>query len=70
MKQNQTLSWRIISKLKLKSSKGNIIQNGDEKSVKGKGFTREGQTGDLIIHFKVTPQELTEEQLALFEQTL
>jgi len=56
--------------LKLKSSKGNIIQNGDEKSVKGKGFTRDGQTGDLIIHFKVTPQELTEEQLALFEQTL
>jgi DnaJ-class molecular chaperone len=56
--------------LKLKSSKGNIIQNGDEKSVKGKGFTRDGQTGDLIIHFKVTPQELTEEQLELFEKTL
>ena len=58
------------SPLKLKSSKGNIIQNGDEKPVKGKGFTRDGQTGDLIIHFKVTPQELTEEQLTLFEQTL
>lgn len=56
--------------LKLKSSKGNIIQNGDEKIVKGKGFQRDGQTGDLIIHFKVTPQELTEEQIVLFESTL
>ena len=56
--------------LKLKSSKGNIIQNGDEKPVKGKGFQRDGQTGDLIIHFKVTPQELTESQIALFESTL
>jgi DnaJ-class molecular chaperone len=58
------------SPLKLKSSKGNIIQNGDEKTVKGKGFNRDGQTGDLIIHFKVTPQELTEEQIALFEKEL
>ena len=58
------------SPLKLKSSKGNIIQNGDEKSVKGKGFNRDGQTGDLVIHFKVTPQELTEEQIALFEKEL
>jgi DnaJ-class molecular chaperone len=56
--------------LKLKSSKGNIIQNGDEKSVKGKGFNRDVQTGDLIIHFKVSPQELTEEQIALFEKEL
>jgi curved DNA-binding protein len=56
--------------LKLKSSKGNIIQNGDEKTVKGKGFTRDGQIGDLIIHFKVTPQELSEEQIALFEKEL
>jgi curved DNA-binding protein len=58
------------SPLKLKSSKGNIIQNGDEKSVKGKGFNRDGQTGDLIIHFKVTPQELSDEQIALFEKEL
>lgn len=58
------------SPLKLKSSKGNIIQNGDEKSVKGKGFNRDSQTGDLIIHFKVTSQELTDEQIALFEKEL
>ena len=56
--------------LKLKSSKGNIIQKGDEKTVKGKGFIRDSQTGDLIIHFKVTPQELSEEQIALFEKEL
>ena len=56
--------------LKLKSSKGNIIQNGDEKTVKGKGFNRDTQIGDLIIHFKVTPQELTDEQIALFEKEL
>jgi len=58
------------SPLKLKSSRGNIIQNGDEKSVKGKGFLRDGQTGDLVIHFKVTPQELTDEQISLFEKEL
>uniref|UniRef100_A0A6C0EXT8 J domain-containing protein n=1 Tax=viral metagenome TaxID=1070528 RepID=A0A6C0EXT8_9ZZZZ len=58
------------SPLKLKSSKGNIIQNGDEKTVKGKGFNRDGQVGDLIIYFKVTPQELSEEQVALFEKEL
>jgi DnaJ-class molecular chaperone len=56
--------------LKLKSSKGNIIQNGDEKIVKGKGFNRDGQSGDLIIRFKVTSQELSEEQIALFEKEL
>jgi len=58
------------SPLKLKSSRGNIIQNGDEKSVKGKGFNRDGQTGDLIIHFKVTSHELTDEQILLFEKEL
>lgn len=58
------------TQIKLKSSRGNIIQNGDEKTVKGKGFNRGGQMGDLIIIFKVTPQELTEEHIALFEKIL
>ena len=58
------------SPLKLKSSRGNIIQNGDEKTVKGKGFNRGGQMGDLIIIFKVMTQELTEEHIALFEKIL
>jgi len=59
------------SKLNLKSSRGNIIQNGDEKNIKGRGFSREGQVGDLIIKFKVTPPRvLTEAQLALFDSEL
>jgi len=59
------------SKLNLKSSRGNIIQNGDEKNIKGRGFTREGQVGDLVVKFKVTPPKvLTEEQLTLFESVL
>lgn len=57
--------------LKLKSSPGNIIQNGDEKTIKGRGFLRDSQSGDLVISFKVTsPKLLTEEQIALFEQVL
>lgn len=59
------------SKLNLKSSRGNVIQNGDEKNIKGRGFTRDNQVGDLIIKFKVTPPKLlTESQLLLFESEL
>jgi len=59
------------SKLNLKSSRGNIIQNGDEKNIKGRGFTRDRQVGDLVVKFKVTPPKtLTEEQLILFESVL
>lgn len=58
------------SKLNLKSSRGNVIQNGDEKNIKGRGFTRD-QVGDLIIKFKVTPPKvLTEAQLVLFDSEL
>jgi len=58
------------SKLNLKSSRGNVIQNGDEKNIKGRGFTRD-QVGDLIIKFKVTPPKvLTEAQLVLFDAEL
>ena len=57
--------------LKLNSSRGNIIQNGDEKTIKGRGFSRDDQLGDLVIKFKVVaPKELTEVQLALFESEL
>jgi len=59
------------SKMNLKSSRGNIIQNGDEKNIKGRGFTRESQVGDLIVKFKVTPPRvLTEAQLAVFDSEL
>jgi len=54
--------------LKLKSSRGNVIQNGDEKIIKGRGYTRESQSGDLVIKFKVIPpKELSESQIVFFE---
>jgi DnaJ-class molecular chaperone len=56
---------------RIKSSRGNIIQNLDEKIIKGKGFSRDGSTGDLIILFKVlSPKTLTEEQLLSIESIL
>jgi DnaJ-class molecular chaperone len=55
--------------MRLLSSRGNIIQNGDERVIKGKGFSRNNQNGDLIIMFKVThPKDLTEEQLKLCDE--
>ncbi len=58
--------------LKLKSSPGNVIQNRDEKIIKGKGFSRSPEvTGDLIISFKVLPPKLlTEQQVSLFSVEL
>lgn len=54
--------------MRLLSSRGNIIQNGDERVLKGKGFSRNNQLGDLIIAFKViSPLDLTEDQLKLCE---
>ena len=59
------------SKLNLKSSRGNVIQNGDEKNIKSRGFTRDNQVGDLVIKFRVTPPKvLTEAQLVLFDAEL
>jgi DnaJ-class molecular chaperone len=57
--------------MRLVSSRGNIIQNGDEHYIKGKGFTRDSKTGDLIIIFKVIqPKTLTDEELKLFDNIL
>lgn len=54
--------------LKIQSSKGNIIQNNDEKIILNKGFTRNEQTGNLIIKFMVEkPSKLTDEQLSLLD---
>ena len=54
--------------LKIQSSKGNIIQNYDEKIILNKGFTRNEQTGNLIIKFIVEkPKKLTDEQLELLD---
>jgi len=50
--------------LKLQSSRGNIIQNNDERVIKNKGFIRENDIGNLIIVFRVKVQsKLTDEQL-------
>ena len=57
--------------MKFDSSRGNIIQNGDKKTITGKGFNRNGMTGDLIVIFHVDkPDVLTEDQLKMFESVL
>ena len=57
--------------LKIKNNVGNIIQNMDEKVLKGKGMTRDGTTGDLTLQFKVLPSKpLTEEQIAVLLNVL
>jgi curved DNA-binding protein len=58
--------------LKLKSSPGNVIQNRDEKIIKGKGFSRSSEVfGDLIVSFKVLPPKvLSERQIDLFSLEL
>ena len=57
--------------LKMVNRKGNVIQNGDQRVIKNRGFNRDNQSGDLIILFSVTPPKaLTEEQITLFENIL
>lgn len=54
--------------LKLQSSRGNVIQNYDEKIVKHKGFVRDNDMGNLVIVFKVIMDaKLTHEQLSVLE---
>lgn len=65
-----TLTLLDGTTLKLKSSAGHIIQNMDEKVIKGKGIHREGG-GDLLIKFRVLPPRiLTEEEVSLFSNVL
>jgi len=50
--------------LKIKNNVGNVIQNMDEKVLKGKGMIRDGTTGELFLQFRVLPcKTLTEEQV-------
>lgn len=57
------------SSIQFSSSRGNIIQNGDEKQIKNMGFKRNGLTGNLILSFHVlAPSTLTEEQLTVIEE--
>lgn len=65
------LNYIDDNSFKIKSPRGSIIQNLEEKTIKGKGFTREGSIGDLVIVFKVlSPKVLTEEQLAALDAVL
>jgi len=65
------LNYIDNSSFKIKNIRGSIIQNLEEKTIKGKGFSRDGSTGDLVIVFKVvSPKLLSEEQLATFESIL
>jgi DnaJ-class molecular chaperone len=57
--------------MRLVSSRGNVIQNGDDHTIPNKGFSRDNQTGNLIILFKVIPPKtLNEEELKLFDNIL
>jgi DnaJ family protein A protein 2 len=51
---------------------GNIIVPDYQKLIPGMGLAREGHnTGNLIIHFKVTfPEKLNEEQIAKLREAL
>ena len=54
--------------IKFTSSRGNVIQNGDEKVIDKLGYHRGEQIGDLILSFHVVkPETLSEEQLKLIE---
>jgi DnaJ-class molecular chaperone len=54
--------------LKLKSSRGNIIQNKEEHIIKNKGFMRDKDVGNLVVVFIVQKTKpLTETQMSTIE---
>jgi DnaJ-class molecular chaperone len=56
---------------KIKNNPGNVILHGQEKMVKGKGFSRDERKGDLLLRFQVsTPPPFSIEQLELLEKVL
>jgi curved DNA-binding protein len=62
----------LDGKVKLKIRAG--TQNGERIRLKGKGipaYKKEKELGDLYVSFQITiPQNLSPEQIALFEQLL
>ncbi len=65
------LNYIDDTSFKVRNIRGSVIQNLEEKTIKGKGFTRDGSTGDLVIVFKVvSPKLLSEEQLSALESLL
>ena len=56
---------------KIKNNPGNVIMNGQEKNVKGKGFARDERRGDLILRFQVvTPPTFSAEQVEILSSVL
>ena len=57
------------SQYKIKNNPGNVILQGQEKIVKGKGFIRDDRRGDLILRFQVVPPPpFTPEQVEALEK--
>jgi DnaJ-class molecular chaperone len=55
----------------LNNNSGSIIPSGYVKTIPNMGLTREGHTGNLLIHFQVEfPEKLTEEQIKLLKEIL
>ena len=55
----------------LNNNSGSIIPSGYIKTIPNMGLTREGHTGNLLIHFQVDfPEKLTEEQIKLLKEIL
>jgi DnaJ-class molecular chaperone len=55
----------------LNNNSGSIIPSGYIKTIPNMGLTREGHTGNLLIHFQVDfPEKLTEEQIKSIKEIL
>jgi len=55
----------------LNNNSGSIIPSEYIKTIPNMGLTREGHTGNLLIHFQVEfPEKLTEEQIKLLKEIL
>jgi DnaJ family protein A protein 2 len=55
----------------LNNNSGSIIPSDYIKTIPNMGLTREGHTGNLLIHFQVEfPEKLTEEQIKSLKEIL
>ena len=55
----------------LNNNSGSIIPSGYIKTILNMGLTREGHTGNLLIHFQVEfPEKLTDEQIKSLKEIL
>ena len=55
----------------LNNNSGSIIPSGYIKTIPNMGLTREGHTGNLLIHFQVEfPEKLTDEQIKSLKEIL